>query len=135
MHAKPTKPPGRPVALQGPVPLNSDIHALQMRAGIAMEDRSVLSAWSSGQRLDLFCFLHLWISHVAKYGQRPVDEALIRSGSYREFCVWRRGRLSLVELVDGLAALPVVRCEGKSGTRRLALDIREPARDGREVQS
>lgn len=134
MHAKPTKPPGRPVALQGPVPLNSDIHALQMRAEMAMQDRSLLAAWTSGQRLDLFCFLHLWISHVAKYGQRPVDEALIRSGSYRDFCGWRRGRLSLVDVGNGLAALPVVRCEGKPGKRRLALDLPEPARDGQEVQ-
>lgn len=135
MRTKSTKPPGRPVVLQGPVPLNADIHALQIRAGVAMEDRSVLPAWTSGQRLDLFCFLHLWISHVAKYGQRPVDEALIRSGSYRDFCGWRRGRLSLLDVVDGLAALPVVRCEGKRGKRRLVLDLREPARDGQEVQS
>jgi hypothetical protein len=135
MRAKSTKPPGRPVALQGPVPLNAEIHALQMRAEAAMEDRSVLPAWSMGQRLDLFCFLHLWISHVSKYGNRTVDEALIRSGSYREFCGWRRGRLNLVDIVDGLAALPVVRCEGKPGKRCLVLDLREPARDGQEVQS
>ena len=135
MSAKSSKPPGRPVMLQGPVPLNSALHDLQKRAELAMEDRSVLPDWTPGQRLDLHCFLHLWISHVAKYGQRTVNEAQIRSGSYRDFCGWRRGRLSLVDVVDGLAALPVVLCEGTPGKRSLTLDIRGPARDGQEVQS
>lgn len=118
--------PGRRGHRHGPIPPIRAIHDFQVRIERLMEDRTILPQWSARRRFDLFCFLHTWTENSYKHGLRNFHETDILKGLCTDFCRWRRGALTLPDLVAGLAALPVVLARGEPGNRILRLAIGDP---------